>query len=387
MLRVLLLSPYSPLDSHDHAAADYMPPLVLELGRLVDLHVYAPTAQLGVEPVVIDGVTHYPGSPQRRSPLAVLGRYPYHWRENWSGQATRDALHLIEVIQPDLVHIEYPQPIEVAFGVKGIPVTFTAHDLVARAYQQSIRSRPLTLRGGVERLELARYRHWESAMLRRGAHVFTLSPKDAEDIAGLARSTSSPPIGIELNVPQWSDTPHDRPVLLFAGAMWRTANALVAESLARDVLPRVRDACPGSVFRIVGARPTPQVLALADLPGIEVVGAVDDYSAEFARAAVVLAPSIVEVGVLLKALHALAAGAPTILNTLSARGLPGAVSGEHFLTGDTATDLAASAIRLLTEPATGRRLGAAGRRYVELTHSWAAYASEYANAFHSAVRS
>jgi glycosyltransferase involved in cell wall biosynthesis len=380
MTRVLLISPYSPLEQHDHAAADYMAPLVRELGKLVELHVYAPTSS-AVPTSVVDGIVYHPAAPVRTNMAAAGGLYPYHFRSAWARTSTRDVLRVAVEIQPDIVHMEYLQPAEAALAIRDIPVTVTLHDLVTRAFRQSIRTSRYTARGVFDRVELRRCRHWETATIRHASHVFTLSQSDGKDISDLVRSWSSPRIGIELDVPAWSRTGRTTPVLLFPGAMWRTANALAAEYLTHKVLPLVRRRHPAATLRIVGARPRPSVQELADIPGVQVVGAVDDYHGEFARADVVLTPSLVEAGVLLKALHSMAAGAPTVLNSPAARGFNGLDDGREALIADDPQAMAQAISRVLNEPDFACELGAAGRRFVEMHHSWASYAQEYARVF------
>ncbi|MCV7252992.1 glycosyltransferase [Mycobacterium hackensackense] len=380
MTRVLLISPFSPLESHDHAAADYMGPLVHELGKLVDLHVYAPTTCV-TRPSVVAGVNFHAASPARGRLTAAAGLYPYHFRESWSRESTREALRIVKQIDPDVVHMEYIQPAEAALAIRDVPVTITLHDLVTRAYRQSLRSPWYTPRGAFERVELARFGFWERAAVRRAAHVFTLSENDAKDVSHLAPSTSSPRIGISLDVPAWSRVERDAPVLLFAGAMWRPANVLAAEYLANEVLPLVRRAHPDAVLRVVGARPRDSVRELARIPGVDIVGATDDYYGEFGRADVVLTPSMVEAGVLLKSLHSLAAGAPTVLNSFAARGLEGLDWGNDALVSDDAGEMAEAVTRVLADASFARALGAAGRRFVEQHHSWSSFAREYARVF------
>jgi hypothetical protein len=277
--------------------------------------------------------------------------------------------------------MEYIQPAEAALAIRNLPVTITLHDLVTRAYRQSIRTPWYTARGAFDRVELMRCGYWERAAVRHTAHAFTLSENDGKDVSQLVQSWSSPKIGVSLDVQAWSRVERSAPVLLFAGAMWRTANALAAEYLAREVLPIVRRAHPDAILRIVGARPRESVRELVRIPGVDVVGVVDDYEGEFARADVVLAPSMVEAGVLLKTLHSLAAGAPTVLNAFAARGLDGLDWGREALVSDDAAAMAEAVSRILTDPSFARALGAAGRRFVEVHHSWTSYAQEYARVF------
>jgi glycosyltransferase involved in cell wall biosynthesis len=74
-------------------------------------------------------------------------------------------------------------------------------------------------------------------------------------------------------------------------------------------------------------------------------------------------------GTRLKILEAWAMGRPVLSTTLGAEGLP-ARDGDNIAIADEPAGFAGRAAALLADPATARRLGAAGRRVVEETWSW-----------------
>ena len=84
--------------------------------------------------------------------------------------------------------------------------------------------------------------------------------------------------------------PEGRDGLLFLGGFWHTPNADAVLWFAEQVWPRIRARRPGLVFRIAGADPTPEVVALGCLPGIEVLGYVSDLAPLFDAARVFVAP-------------------------------------------------------------------------------------------------
>jgi glycosyltransferase involved in cell wall biosynthesis len=70
-----------------------------------------------------------------------------------------------------------------------------------------------------------------------------------------------------------------------------------------------------------------------------------------------------------KILEALARGLPIVTTTIGYEGID-LVPGEHVLVGDTPAEFAAALIRLLRDPALGRRLAAAGRGVAEDRYDW-----------------
>jgi glycosyltransferase involved in cell wall biosynthesis len=154
--------------------------------------------------------------------------------------------------------------------------------------------------------------------------------------------------------------------------MWRDSNAAAANMLAQQVMPIVRESIPEASLRIVGKDPTPQVQALNDLDNVSVVGAVESIEAEYLRAAVVLAPTLVDAGVLLKALRGLACGAPLIINAAAAIPLE-VIDGEHCLVRDSPKEIAAAMIQLATDTRRASKLGRAGLLHVRENFSWESY--------------
>src|SRR5262249_18253181 len=118
-----------------------------------------------------------------------------------------------------------------------------------------------------------------------------------------------------------------RPVILFVGTMSWLPNVSAVQFLASAVLPAVRRCIPAAQLRIVGADPTPEVQALAALPGVEVTGRVPDIAPYLREAHVLAVPLEAGGGTRLKILEAFAAGVPVVATGVAAAGLAG--SADH----------------------------------------------------------
>lgn len=159
--------------------------------------------------------------------------------------------------------------------------------------------------------------------------------------------------------------------IIFTGVMSYKPNVDAAVWFARRVMPRVRAAVPEARFAIVGKSPAPAVVALGELPGVEVVGPVDDTAEHLRAAALAVAPMMIAPGVQNKVLEAMACGRAVVCSSAAASGID-AEPREEFIVADTEPDVAAQCARLLMNPVERDALGRAARRCVESRYHWAA---------------
>src|SRR5690606_14407203 len=100
----------------------------------------------------------------------------------------------------------------------------------------------------------------------------------------------------------------------------------------RDIWPRIAAAHPQARCKIVGGRPPPSLLALAE-PQIEFTGFVSDLRPHLAAAAAVVVPLRLGGGTRLKIVEAMAMGKAVVSTTLGAEGIE-AVPGRDLLVED-----------------------------------------------------
>lgn len=159
--------------------------------------------------------------------------------------------------------------------------------------------------------------------------------------------------------------------LVFVGVMDYYPNVDGCVWFADEILPIVQAKIPDVRFTIVGSKPTAEVLALGERPGVEVTGFVDDPRDYLERAAVSVAPLRVARGIQNKVLEALAMGLATVGTTSATQGVEGS-PGDDFLLADAPEGFARHVIGLLLNPSEARRLGDRGRTFVEATYDWEA---------------
>jgi sugar transferase (PEP-CTERM/EpsH1 system associated) len=159
--------------------------------------------------------------------------------------------------------------------------------------------------------------------------------------------------------------------LVFTGAMDYWPNVDAVKWFAEHVLPRVRASVPNARFYIVGSRPAPEVLALAN-ESIVVTGTVPDVRPYLAHCVAAVAPLRIARGIQNKVLEAMAMGRPVVASQQAFEGIE-AAPGRELIVADTPEQHADSVISLLRTPDTA--MGQAARASVERRYSWAAHLS------------
>lgn len=167
--------------------------------------------------------------------------------------------------------------------------------------------------------------------------------------------------------PRWSGREPGR--IVFTGVMNYLPNAEGCVWFVREILPLVRRSVPSAAFSIVGSHPTPEVQRLADVPGVEVTGFVDDTRTWLGKASLSVAPLRIARGIQNKVLEAMAMGLPVVGTTCATQGVEG-VDGRDFRVRDEPEAFAREVVDLLTSPERALELGRAARRFVESTYDW-----------------
>jgi glycosyltransferase involved in cell wall biosynthesis len=141
-----------------------------------------------------------------------------------------------------------------------------------------------------------------------------------------------------------------------------------------EIWPLIERARPQVRLKIIGPRPTPEILARQG-PRIEVAGLVDDLRPHVSEAAVSIVPLRVGGGTRLKIVEAMAMGKAIVSTTRGAEGIQ-VKTEEDILLADTPQSFADAVCRVIDQPALGQKLGAAARAVAEKKYSWAAVADD-----------
>ncbi|MEZ5354224.1 MAG: glycosyltransferase [Bryobacteraceae bacterium] len=164
------------------------------------------------------------------------------------------------------------------------------------------------------------------------------------------------------------DAPMDPSALLFVGTLNYFPNADGILWFCEAILPLIRQRQASMAIRVVGTGAPPRVLALGDLPGVTVAGAVPDLTPEYARCGTMIVPLRAGSGTRIKILEAFSYRIPVVSTSAGAHGLEVAHE-EHLLLADTPEQFAAACLRLAADPVLRDRLRENAFRWLREHHS------------------
>lgn len=287
--------------------------------------------------------------------------------------------------RPDVVHVSHGELARLGAHLEAYPAVLACLDAWHRNTQAQI-----DLASGLRRLhlrlQLSRVERFEATEYARFSHITTVTREDAAALLSLDPRLDVTPIpngvGVAAVAPRGPD--HEAPRILFHGAMGYAPNVSAARFLAEGILPLVRGTHPAVGLDLVGRKPSREVMALAELPGVHVSGEVPSLAPWMEKASVYVCPMVSGTGIKNKLLEAFAHGVPCVATPLALQGIE-AVEGRDVLVGSTPEELAALVAGLLDDPDRAGRIGAAGRELVRRSHSWKAVAEAYERVYEAAI--
>jgi glycosyltransferase involved in cell wall biosynthesis len=215
------------------------------------------------------------------------------------------------------------------------------------------------------------------AMERRAVQAYDVSivcsEEDAVALAATAGVDAAANIAVVpngVNTSQFRATPVPSvPTVLFPGYFGYLPNSDGARWFCAEVWPQVRRSVPGATLVLAGRKPTPEVLALGELPGVSVHPDVPSMLPYFESARAVIVPLRVGTGTRLKALEGMAAGRPVVGTTTGLSGL-GITDGVHARIADDPAAMAGALVDVLQDDPAAAGLATAGRALVEQRFDW-----------------
>lgn len=314
-------------------------------------------------------------------PLPLYARtYPL------SGLKRRLVQHLKEHA-PDLIQCEHLFVAPLQSSAPGVPCVLTEHNVESSAWRrQEAYSKRHSRQLGSE-IEAKKLERWERQWMSRARVCIAVSETDARE---LRRWSGSKPVVV---APNGVDTERYAPPsgadlhragMVFFGNLGYEPNGDAICYFCREIWPLVRANVPNASLSIVGPHASPELQALGQLPGVKIVGFVDDVRQHLWEAAICVVPLRGGGGTRLKILEALSAQCAVVSTSIGAEGLdlhPGA----EIEIADSATEFANVTIKLLQDPEARAHLAERGRQAVAGRYDWSIIAPRLEHAYELAV--
>ncbi|MGM3305287.1 glycosyltransferase family 4 protein [Anabaena sp. WFMT] len=225
-----------------------------------------------------------------------------------------------------------------------------------------------------DKINLPLLRHYEKSYCAKFSNIVVTTEEDKQQLqqfnsnAGIAVI----PNGVDLvTFPNRPSDPGGHRII-FIGAMDNLANIDSVCFFSNEVLPEIQKKYPDTTFDIVGSRPVPEVLALKEKPGINVVGRVPSMAEYLHKSTICVVPMRTGFGIKNKTLEAMAAGIPIVG---SDRGLEGlAVDAQttplRALRANRPAEYIAAISQLFEQPELRFQLSVNARQLVETEFTW-----------------
>jgi glycosyltransferase involved in cell wall biosynthesis len=212
-------------------------------------------------------------------------------------------------------------------------------------------------------------RRWERVQQRAADEAVSVVVASERDRVQLGHSSAVVvPNGYELASTPPAYVPPPEPVFTMVGLLTYPPNIDAAQFFARRVFPLVRASLPSARFRLVG-RSDGSIVSLADHPGVELLGEVDELDDVFATTTAVVVPLRAGGGTRLKVLEAFARKIPVVSTSLGCEGLD-ARDGFELLTGERPEELAAACVRLAVDTELAAAMAESGYRLWSSRYRW-----------------
>jgi glycosyltransferase involved in cell wall biosynthesis len=216
----------------------------------------------------------------------------------------------------------------------------------------------------LRREELATYRDADGVYLCSAADQRRLR----EEVPKARTAVIPNAADVEYYQPRPLDPPPDGRTVVFFGLLSYFPNVDGVNHFVKDIWPRIAEAHPEALCKIIGGRPPPSLLALAG-PRVELTGFVPDLRPHLAAAAVVVVPLRLGGGTRLKIVEAMAMGKAIVSTALGTEGIE-AIPGRDILVEDEPAAFADAVNRLLAEPSLAECIGHSARRLAVERYAW-----------------
>ena len=315
--------------------------------------------------------------------LGLFSKSPLQVHYNYDPAMAALVKQVVEQTEPDLLYAHYIRMGQYVEPYRHYPRVLAMQLSMTLNYERLAENAATWIHKAIYNIEHRKLRRFEADFARKFDQVMLISPRDLKAVA------ADPPLTNVFFNPHGVDFDYFAPdpaitkeanTLAFSGNMRYMPNVDAAVYFCKKILPLIREKVPSVKLYILGTRPTPEVVALANDPAVIVTGRVDDLREYMNRAEVAVVPMRIVAGLLNKVLEGLAMALPIVATPQANEGIK-AVDGTHIVVADTPQQFAMQVVDLLKNPDRRNELGAAGREFIRQKWSWEAHLNELEQTF------
>ena len=311
----------------------------------------------------------------------VIDQTPYAVAKYRSAAYRARLEHLLATERYDLVVCDFLPPVVNLPAQLPCPSIVFTHNVEAEIWRRHAEQATNAATKYLMTQQWTRMLRFEADALARFDLVLAVSEADRETFGRLyPRSLRAPLHVVQTGVDTDYFTPAsaapERAHMVFTGSMDWLPNEDGMTYFCREVFPRIRQAEPKATLSIIGRAPTPAVRKLAEIPGVDVTGRVDDVRPHIARGSVYVVPLRIGGGTRLKIFEAMSMGKAVVSTTIGAEGLP-VTTGRNIEMADEPDAFAHSVVRLIRDTAARWSIESAARQLVVEKYDWSAVAKDF----------
>jgi len=227
--------------------------------------------------------------------------------------------------------------------------------------------------GVTEMLRLKGLRKYEFDMYRSADKLLTLTEEEKQGILEIAPDIDIAvvPHGVDIEKFVPAEKEAQENAVVFLGNYPHDPNRDAVIYFYKQMWEKIEAEVPNLSFYIVGNKPTNDILALKNTPGITVTGRVDEVIPWLHKAKIFICPIRLGKGFRGKVLEAMAAGLPVVSTSLGAEGLP-VEDGKNILIGNDPETFTNNVIKLFKDSELRQKVRVTGRKLIEEKFSWQA---------------
>lgn len=225
-----------------------------------------------------------------------------------------------------------------------------------------------------DRLYLPLLKRYEQTFCQKFSHLVVTTNEDQEQFQSFYpdKKITIIPNGVDLEVFPYRAKDPGGYNLIITGGMDYIVNIDAACFFALEIFPLLQEKYPEMTLTIVGSKPAPSVLALAERPGITVTGRVPSMVDYLHQATICVIPMRSGFGMKIKTLEAMASGVPIVASDRALEGLEieGSTIPLRALRANRIEEYINAITHLFEDPQLRETLSQNARQFIEQEYTW-----------------